>query len=91
MTFDCDIADPWTNTANSKLVCQVAEATPTDVDTAVRAAQAAFSAWGFSTTGAKRSELMHNLANLMAQHQDELAALEALDNGMCVVHVGGLL
>ena len=71
-----------TSAADGKVLCKVPEATPADVDTAVRAAQEAFATtWGLNASGSKRAQLLHNLADLMTQHQDELAALEALDNG----------
>jgi aldehyde dehydrogenase (NAD+) len=48
----------------------------------VEAAQAAFDTiWGLNVPGQKRAALLNNLANLMAEHRDELAAIEALDNG----------
>jgi len=53
-----------------------------DVDRAVDAARAAFNkSWGLKVSGAQRGEFLNNLANLMTQHVDELAAIEALNNG----------
>ena len=70
------------NPTNGQVLTKISEATAKDVDIAVEAAQKAFdSVWGLKTPGAKRSILMHKLANIMEQHHDELAALEALDNG----------
>ncbi|KAH7921428.1 aldehyde dehydrogenase [Leucogyrophana mollusca] len=70
------------NPTNGKVITKISEATPKDVDTAVVAAQKAFdTVWGLNAPGAKRSTLMGKLANLMQDHADELAALEALDNG----------
>lgn len=60
----------------------MSEATPKDVDIAVEAAQTAFdTVWGLNAPGALRSTLMGKLALLMQKNADELAALEALDNG----------
>lgn len=64
------------------MLTKVSEATPNDVDTAVKAAQKAFdTVWGLKASGAQRSRILHKLADLMEVHFDELAALEALDNG----------
>ena len=62
-----------------------------DVDLAVAAAQEAFDTrWGLNVPGSERGKLLMNLATLMEKYQQELAAIEALDNGMfpgrvCVV------
>ncbi|OAX35879.1 aldehyde dehydrogenase [Rhizopogon vinicolor AM-OR11-026] len=70
------------NPTNGKVVTSVSEATPKDVDIAVEAAQKAFdTVWGLNAPGATRSTLMGKLATLMQENADELAALEALDNG----------
>ena len=37
--------------------------------------------WGLNMPGAQRGELMLKLANLIDQNKEELAAIEALDNG----------
>jgi aldehyde dehydrogenase (NAD+) len=37
--------------------------------------------WGLNAPGSKRSQLLWALADAMAKHKEELAALEALDNG----------
>jgi aldehyde dehydrogenase (NAD+) len=60
----------------------VAEATPKDVDLAVKAAQKGFdTVWGMKVPAERRGIIMNKLADLMEAHVDELAALEALDNG----------
>ncbi|KAF7330132.1 Aldehyde dehydrogenase [Mycena sanguinolenta] len=64
------------------LLTQISEATPQDVEIAVKAAQVAFdTTWGLNASGAKRGELLYKLGSLMDAAKDELAALEALDNG----------
>jgi acyl-CoA reductase-like NAD-dependent aldehyde dehydrogenase len=68
--------------ATGKVITQVSEATPKDVDIAVEAAQKAFdTAWGLNVSGSQRAAMLNKLGDLMVQHKDELAAIEALDNG----------
>lgn len=70
------------NPATGKVITSISEGGPKDVDLAVKAAQKAFdTAWGLNTPGFKRGALLNKLADLMQAHFDELAALEALDNG----------
>ena len=65
------------------MLTSVSEATSKDVDIAVRAAQTAFdSSWGLNASGTVRSALLYKLATLMEANANELAALEALDNGL---------
>ena len=64
------------------MITKVSEATEEDVDIAVEAAQKAFeTTWGLNASGSVRSNLLWKLAELMERNLDELAALEALDNG----------
>ena len=54
-----------------------------DVDLAVKAAQKAYDeSWGLNVPGLQRGKLLTKLADLVEDHAAELAALEALDNGM---------
>ncbi|KII83878.1 hypothetical protein PLICRDRAFT_118592 [Plicaturopsis crispa FD-325 SS-3] len=70
------------NPTNGKILTTISEATPADVDVAVKVAQKAFdTTWGLNASGATRAKLLNRLGNLMEEHIDELAALEALDNG----------
>ncbi|KZT24318.1 aldehyde dehydrogenase [Neolentinus lepideus HHB14362 ss-1] len=70
------------NPTNGKLVTKISAGTAKDVDTAVAAAQKAFdTTWGLHVAGAVRGKLLGRLADLMEERADELAALEALDNG----------
>ncbi|KAF5391120.1 hypothetical protein D9757_003049 [Collybiopsis confluens] len=70
------------NPSTGKTITKVSEATPKDVDIAVGAAKTAFATtWGLNTPGAARAKLLAKLAQIMEDHQQELAALEALDNG----------
>jgi aldehyde dehydrogenase (NAD+) len=64
------------------VLTSIAEGTAKDVDRAISAAKRAFeTSWGLKVPGARRGELLNKLADLMEQHSEELAALEALDNG----------
>ncbi|KAG6333421.1 hypothetical protein ID866_5671 [Astraeus odoratus] len=70
------------NPTNGKVVAAVSEGTPKDVDLAVEAAEKAFeTTWGLNCPGTERGKLLGKLASLIEEHADELAALEALDNG----------
>src|SRR5580658_392338 len=71
------------NPATGEEICQVAEADVADVNLAVKAARAAFapkSPWR-RMSAAERGRLLNRLADLIEKHADELAKLEALDNG----------
>ncbi len=75
-TFDS--IDP----ATEEVVCQISEGDAADVDKAVKAARRAFESdeWA-KMRPADRERLLLRLADLMEQHADELAELEALDVG----------
>src|SRR5258706_226133 len=74
---------PTINPATGEVITQVAEADAPDVDKAVSAARAAFETgpWRKKLTASQRGNLMYKLADLMEKNADELAQLEALDNG----------
>lgn len=68
--------------ANGKVITSVSRATTKDVDAAVAAAKQAFeTSWGLNIPGSQRGEYLSTLANLMKDHQTELAAIEAFNNG----------
>ena len=70
------------NPTNGKVITRVSEGTPKDVDRAVEIAQKAFdTVWGTNCPGFERGRLLYKLAELLEAHQDEVAAVEALDNG----------
>ena len=69
------------NPTNEKPIVAVHEATEKDVDIAVNAARKAFEGEWRKVTPEDRSKLLMSLANLMEQHLDTLASIEALDNG----------
>ncbi|KAF4610319.1 hypothetical protein D9613_010285 [Agrocybe pediades] len=73
-----DVINPTTG----KLITTISEGTEKDVDAAVDAAQKAFdTVWGLKVGGLERSQLLWDLAQVMEKHKEELAAIEALDNG----------
>ena len=87
------INNRWVNAASGKTfgtvnpstgeeICQIAEADQADVELAVKAARAAFETGAWRKMAAsERGRLMYKLADLMEKNADELARLEALDNG----------
>src|SRR6266480_4774543 len=73
---------PTINPSTGEVITQVAEADAADVDKAVAAARAAFDKGPWRKMSAsQRGVLMNKLADLVEKHADELAQLEALDNG----------
>ena len=68
------------NPATGRTICDVNEATPEQVDAAVRAAHEAFPTFAARTPG-DRSALMHELANRLDAEKVEFAQLESLDSG----------
>ncbi|MFL5883839.1 MAG: aldehyde dehydrogenase family protein, partial [Thermoleophilaceae bacterium] len=67
--------------ATGEAICEVAHAGAQDVDRAVKAASAALEGKWAQMPAAGREQLIHRLADLVEQHGDELAEIEALDNG----------
>jgi aldehyde dehydrogenase (NAD+) len=67
--------------ATGEVICEVAKAGPEDVDRAVKAARAALDGAWSELPAAGREALMRKLADLVDENADELAELEALDNG----------
>ncbi|MBV9302389.1 MAG: aldehyde dehydrogenase family protein [Acidobacteriaceae bacterium] len=71
------------NPATGEVIAKVAEADAADVDLAVKAARKAFhskSPWR-KMSASERGKLISRLADLIEKNADELATLEALDNG----------
>ncbi len=73
---------PVFNPATGEVICEVPEAELEDVNLAVHAARRAFDygPWA-SMVPSARGQLLWRLADLLEQHTDEFAELEALDNG----------
>jgi phenylacetaldehyde dehydrogenase len=82
----CDAASGKTfetpNPATGETLARVAEGGAEDIDRAVRAARRAFEdgPWG-RMTPSERGRIIWRIGDLILQHADELAQLEALDNG----------
>jgi aldehyde dehydrogenase (NAD+) len=73
---------PTVNPATGETICQVAEGDKADVDKAVKAARKAFEDGPWARMNAsERGRLLNKLADLIEKNQEELAALESLDNG----------
>src|SRR5436309_14649135 len=67
--------------ATAKPIADVAHAGPEDVDRAVKSARRALEEGPWSKApAAERARLINRLADLIEEHADELAELEALDN-----------
>ncbi|HKB04303.1 MAG TPA: aldehyde dehydrogenase family protein [Gemmataceae bacterium] len=73
---------PTLNPATGDVICQVAEGDKADIDLAVAAARKAFESgpWPKMNPG-DRARLLNKLADAIEANQDDLAALESLDNG----------
>ncbi|HEV3157155.1 MAG TPA: aldehyde dehydrogenase family protein [Candidatus Baltobacteraceae bacterium] len=70
------------NPATGETIALVADASEQDVDAAVRAARLAFEGGKWPTfSAARRGKALYKLSQLIAEHADELAALEVRDNG----------
>ncbi|GGB42234.1 aldehyde dehydrogenase [Lentibacillus populi] len=70
------------NPATEEVLAQVSEADKADVDKAVKAARTAFEEGEWpKLTAAERAHLIYKFADLIEQNREELAQLEALDNG----------
>ncbi len=70
------------NPSTEEEISQVAEADAADVEKAVKAARQAFERGPWRKTQAsERGRLLHRLADLIEKNGDELARIEALDNG----------
>ncbi len=70
------------NPSTGEEICQVAAADATDVDKSVQAARKAFEQGPWRKMHAsERGRFLYRLADLIEKNADELARLEALDNG----------
>ena len=69
------------NPATGDVISQIAEGDKADVDKAVAAARRAFDGSWSNVTSSQRGQMLNRLADLIEQNMDELARLEALDNG----------
>ncbi|WP_342513594.1 aldehyde dehydrogenase family protein [Sporosarcina sp. FSL K6-1522] len=70
------------NPANEEVTAQVSEAQAEDIEVAVAAARKAFDEGEWTKmAAADRSHLIYKFADLLEENREELAQLEALDNG----------
>jgi phenylacetaldehyde dehydrogenase len=77
-----EVRDP----SSDRVIAHCAEGDAADVDRAVAAARRAFEDGDWvQMKPVDRERLLHRLSDLIEQHADELAELEAIDNGKSVV------
>ena len=69
------------NPATEEVLAEVATASPSDVDTAVRAARKAYERTWSKMPGAERAKYLYRIARMVQERARELAVLESLDNG----------
>lgn len=69
---------------NGETICDIHEALEEDVNLAVDAAQAAFEDWSSRNAG-ERAAFLTEFAQLVARDAEELAQLDAVAMGKCVV------
>ncbi|MGH0129465.1 UNVERIFIED_CONTAM: hypothetical protein FKN15_075543 [Acipenser sinensis] len=70
------------NPTDGSVICKVSYASVGDVDRAVAAAKDAFEMGPWGKMNARdRGRLLYKLADLMEEHQEELATIEAIDSG----------
>ncbi|MFQ6171941.1 aldehyde dehydrogenase family protein [Oryzobacter sp. R7] len=69
------------NPATEETLAEVSEATPEDVDSAVRAARQAYTRVWSRMSGADRGKYLYRIARILQERAREFAVLETLDNG----------
>ena len=72
--------EPILNPSTGEVLCTVPEASPEQLNAAVKAASAAFGSWS-QTTPAERSALLLKLADAVEQNAEQFARLESLNCG----------
>ena len=72
--------EPVLNPATGEELARAPISTPQEVDEAVGAARAAFQSWS-KTTPAQRAEALLGVADVLEEHGEEIARLEALNAG----------
>lgn len=78
-TYDPVTGQPW---------AEIARGTSVDVEAAVAAASTAFESWR-RTTPSERAALLWRLADVIAEHAEELATLESRDIGKVIREMRG--
>ena len=76
---------PTYNPATGELLAELPRGRREDVDLAVRAARGAFDRWA-RIDPYERERLLRRVAELIVQHNDELAAIESRDTGKPLVN-----
>jgi aldehyde dehydrogenase len=66
--------------ATAQPICEVADSTPADVETALDAAHAAKDAWGEASPAA-RARVLNKVADAIEEHAEMLAVAESWENG----------
>lgn len=73
---------PMIDPSTGKPIGDIARGGKTDIDTAVACARAAFEgSWGQKTSPVERGRLLMRIAQVVLEHAEELAQIEALDTG----------
>jgi len=78
---DGEVRDKTVNPANEEVLAEVAWATESEVDSAVRAARAAYENVWSKMPGRERAKYLFRIARIIQERGRELAVLESLDNG----------
>ncbi len=66
--------------ATAKPICEVADSTPRDIETALDAAHAAKDEWA-ETSSAERARVLNKVADAIEEHAEMLAVTESWENG----------
>lgn len=69
-----------TSPADGEFLAEIASASESDVDKAVKAAWAAFPAWK-KTSATQRATMLLKIADLIDENKEKLALIETMDNG----------
>ena len=78
--------DPVVDPATGEVITDVASSNEADVDAAVTAATEAFAGWA-ATAPAQRAAALHQLADRLEEHADELVAIESRNVGKPIAAV----
>src|SRR5918998_6427874 len=78
---DGETRNKTVNPANEEVLAEVAWATESEVDSAVRAARTAYETVWSKMPGRERAKYLFRIARIIQERARELAVLESLDNG----------
>jgi aldehyde dehydrogenase (NAD+) len=78
---DGEVRDKTVNPATEEVLAEVSWATESEVDSAVRAARAAYENVWSKMPGGERAKYLFRIARIIQERARELAVLESLDNG----------